>query len=130
MRRKLETPTLAAVIDLVVVVAFVIIGRRNHDEGVDPSGVIETAAPFVVGLALGWLVGRAWRRPTAAVTGMAIWITTVVVGMVMRRFVFDDGTATAFVIVATVFLGAGINLWRLPLRTMRQSGALGTRGRG
>jgi hypothetical protein len=36
---------------------------------------------------------------------------------VLRKFVFDDGTATAFVIVATVFTGAVLNGWRLAVRT-------------
>jgi Protein of unknown function (DUF3054) len=44
-------------------------------------------------------------------------VTTVALGMVLRKFVFDDGTATAFVIVATVFTGAVLNGWRLAARS-------------
>jgi hypothetical protein len=32
--------------------------------------------------------------------------------MIVRRAMFDRGTATAFVIVATLFLGAGLVGWR------------------
>jgi hypothetical protein len=105
------------VADVVGIIVFVTIGRRNHDEGVDPAGVIETAAPFVIAALVGWLLARAWKSPIAVGTGAIIWVTTVALGMVLRKFVFDDGTATAFVIVATVFTGAVLNGWRLAVRT-------------
>jgi hypothetical protein len=105
------------VVDVVGIIVFVTIGRRNHDEGVAPAGVIETAAPFVIAALVGWLLARAWKSPIAVGTGAIIWVTTVALGMVLRKFVFDDGTATAFVIVATVFTGAVLNGWRLAVRT-------------
>lgn len=107
----------ALVADIVGIIVFVSIGRRNHDEGVAPSGVIETAAPFVIALLVGWLIARGWKSPVAIGTGAIIWVTTVALGMVLRKLVFDDGTATAFVIVATVFTGAVLNGWRLAVRT-------------
>jgi len=109
------------VADVVGIIVFVIIGRRNHDEGVAPAGVIETAAPFVIAALVGWLLARAWKSPIAVGTGAIIWVTTVALGMVLRKFVFDDGTATAFVIVATVFTGAVLNGWRLAVRTRTNS---------
>lgn len=105
------------VADVVGIIVFVTIGRRNHDEGVAPAGVIETAAPFVIAALAGWLIARGWKSPVAIGTGAIIWVTTVALGMVLRKFVFDDGTATAFVIVATVFTGAVLNGWRLAVRT-------------
>lgn len=104
---------LAVGLDAFVVVLFVALGRRNHDESGAIVAVLETAAPFLIGLAVAWVVVRAWRRPTRVVTGLAIWPMTVLVGMVVRNLVFDDGTATSFVVVATCFLGAGIVGWRL-----------------
>ena len=116
VKEKLRVPGVAAVVDLVVVLVFVAIGRRNHDEEATLSGYVGTVAPFFMALAATWFVSRAWRAPVAARTGYTVWIGTVVMGMLLRKFVFADGTATAFVIVATVFLGAGINLWRLAVR--------------
>ena len=116
MKAKLRIPAVAALIDLVVVLVFVAIGRRNHHEEATVSGYFGTVAPFAIALAVTWLASRAWRAPVDARTGYTMWVGTVVVGMVLRKFAFDDGTATAFVIVATVFLGAGLNLWRLPAR--------------
>jgi hypothetical protein len=105
-------PGIAAIGDLVAVVAFVSLGRRNHAESVDASGVIGTAAPFLIALAAGWIALRLWRRPTDAQIAVALWAITLTVGMALRRFVFDDGTATAFVIVAAVALATLLIGWR------------------
>jgi hypothetical protein len=104
---------LAVGLDVFAVVVFVAIGRRNHDESSAFVAVLETAAPFLIGLAVAWVAVRAWRRPTKVLTGLAIWPITVLVGMIVRNLVFDDGTAASFVIVATCFLGACLVGWRL-----------------
>jgi len=103
---------LAVGLDVFVVIAFVAIGRRNHEEGSAIGDVVATGAPFLMGLAVGWLAARAWQRPVAIATGLVIWPITVAVGMIARRIVFDDGTAIAFVIVATIFLGVFLVGWR------------------
>lgn len=100
------------VTDVVSVIVFVAIGRRNHDEGTGLDGIASTAAPFLVALAVTWLVMLVWRDPLSPRSGIVTWIGTVALGMVLRNLVFDDGTATAFVIVATVFLGLTLNSWR------------------
>jgi Protein of unknown function (DUF3054) len=104
---------LAVGLDVAMVTLFVAVGRRTHDEDPAISGLIETAAPFLIGLGVGWLVARAWRHPASVRTGLVIWAVTVVAGMVLRHTVFDEGTATSFVIVASAFLGATIVGWRL-----------------
>lgn len=104
---------LAIGLDLLAVMLFVILGRRTHDEGNGFMEIAETAAPFLVGLGAGWLLARGWRRPERVLTGLIIWPTTLLVGMIVRSAGFDDGTATSFVIVATMFLGAAIVGWRL-----------------
>ncbi len=109
-----RTP-LAAGLDTFFVVLFVAIGRRNHDEDPGVGGLIDTAAPFLIALAIAWLALRAWNRPTDLRTGIAVWAIVVSIGMLVRRFVFDDGTATSFVIVATIFLGFFLVGWRLVL---------------
>jgi hypothetical protein len=110
-------------LDVFFVVLFVAIGRRNHDEGSGLAGVIETAAPFLVGLAIAWLVLRAWRHPLAVRTGLAVWPITLLAGMIVRRLAFDRGTATSFVIVATVFLGLVLVGWRVVARVVERRAA-------
>lgn len=46
-------------VDIVLVLAFSAFGRRSHDEGLDLTGVLTTAWPFLAGLALGWIVNDA-----------------------------------------------------------------------
>ncbi len=57
--------------------------------------------------------------------GLVIWASTIIVGLVLRRFAFDRGTATAFVIVTIVTLGLLMLGWRLvrtqTTRHIRQS---------
>ena len=103
----------AAAFDVVAVIVFVAAGRRSHDEG--GNALVETAkvaAPFLLALGAGWLVLRAWRRPEALRTGAGIWVVTVALGMLLRRTVFDRGTAVSFVIVATLVTGALLLGWR------------------
>ena len=109
---------IAAGLDAFVVVAFVAIGRRNHDENPGIAGLVDTAAPFVLGLALAWTVARAWKEPWSWKTGLIVWIGTVAAGMVLRKFVFDEGTALSFVVVTTVFLGTFLNGWRAIARSL------------
>lgn len=104
---------LAAVADLVAVVVFVAAGRRSHDaDGDAVLGTLAVAAPFLIGLGLGWLAACAWRRPLALTTGAVVWAVTVTVGMVLRRTMFDRGTAVSFVLVATLVTGVLLVGWR------------------
>lgn len=103
----------AAALDIAAILVFVAIGRRSHDEdGNAIVGALEVAAPFLLGLAAGWAVARAWRAPERLQTGIVIWPVTVAVGMVLRNVVFDRGTALSFVIVATIATGVLLLGWR------------------
>ena len=103
---------MAAVLDVVAVLIFVAIGRSAHAHGTTASGLAGTSWPFLVGLAAGWLVARAWRRPREIVpTALVVTVTCVAVGMVLR-VVSGQGTAVAFVLVALGFLGMALLGWR------------------
>jgi len=103
----------AAAIDAVLVVVFVALGRSSHHEGSAIAGTLGVAAPFLLALAGGWLLGRVWQRPRSVRMGVVLWITTVSGGMVLRRLAWHRGTAFAFVIVATIVLGAFLVGWRV-----------------
>lgn len=103
----------AALADIAAVLVFVAAGRRSHDVGGDVViGTLEVAAPFLLALGLGWLVARAWRHPYELGTGAVVWVVTVVVGMLLRRTIFDRGAAASFVLVATLVTGALLIGWR------------------
>ncbi len=104
---------LALGLDTFAVVLFVAIGRREHERAEGIAGLIGTAAPFLIALAIGWLVFRAWQRPTDWRIGIGIWAITLLAGMALRNLVFGDGTATSFVIVAAAFLALFLVGWRV-----------------
>ena len=94
------------VIDLVVVLLFVGIGRANHHHGDSISGMVSTTWPFAVGLAIGWLIVLVRRQNGVSLgAGVEVWLATVALGMILR-VIAGQGTAFAFVVVALVFLGA------------------------
>jgi peptidoglycan/LPS O-acetylase OafA/YrhL len=106
----------AATIDVLAVLIFVVIGRASHDHGESPAGIASTLWPFACGLAVGWLLVRLARWPAASVrAGAATCVVTVAVGMVLR-VVAGQGTAAAFIGVATGFLGAAMVGGRLVVR--------------
>ncbi|AFC56290.1 hypothetical protein OCQ_47780 [Mycobacterium paraintracellulare] len=99
--------------DVVGVLVFCALGRRSHDEGLNLTGIATTAWPFLSGTAVGWLAARGWRRPTAvAPTGVVVWLSTVVVGMVLRKAT-SAGVAASFVVVATAVTALLLLGWRV-----------------
>ena len=93
-------------IDILIVVVFVGIGRANHHHGENLAGLASTTWPFAVGLAIGWLVVLARHQSGVSLgAGTEIWLSTVAFGMILR-VIAGQGTAFAFVVVALAFLGA------------------------
>lgn len=139
----METRTrawLAAVLDVVLIVAFAVIGRSSHGEAFAPLGLWTTAYPFLAGWALAFVVTQAWRRPFAVwPTGVVAWLLTVAVGMALRvatgqGVVDGNPLPVSFVIVATIVLGVFLVGWRLVARLVvrsrsRRAGARDAAGR-
>jgi hypothetical protein len=117
-------------LDVLVVVGFVAIGRDSHELDQSAADLVTVAVPFLIGVGVGWLVMRAWRRPAAMTTGAGVLAATVIVGMALRRLVFDDGIATTFILVAAAFLGLGILGWRVVAGRYQQSPSVVTAGKG
>ena len=99
-------------LDVMLVLAFAAIGRASHGEDW-LVGLAITAWPFLVGLVAGWLITQAWRAPAAPVrTGLGVWAATVVGGMLLRA-ASGQGTAVAFIVVATLTLCLFLVGWRV-----------------
>jgi hypothetical protein len=108
----IRNAALAAAFDVVLVFVFVVIGRRSHGERLTLLGTAETWWPFLVGLTVGWLVTRAWRRPLGVVVpGLPLWISTVVIGLLLR-LATGHTAQLPFVIVTIVVLAAFLVGWR------------------
>ena len=99
--------------DLLCVLVMAIIGTNNHQTDTGISGILFVAAPFLIATTLARVFMRLTKKDETTVTdGVTVVLFTVAIGMILRRFAFDRGTATAFVIVATVFLGTTMLSWR------------------
>lgn len=106
-------PLLVFLIDAVLVVGFATFGRGAHSEGFGVAQVWGTSWPFLVGLVAGWVLVLATRRaPTAVSSGVALWLVTLVGGMVIRGL--GDGRVPhwSFMIVAAIATGVFLVGWR------------------
>jgi hypothetical protein len=102
---------LAAGADVLAVLVFAAVGRSSHAEKVDAFEVLTTASPFLIGLIIGWLGGRAWRAPLRLAIGTAVWAGTTVVGLGVRA-VFTHRLPLTFVLVAALSLALLLLGWR------------------
>jgi hypothetical protein len=100
-------------VDAALVLVFAAVGRVNHQEGNAVVGALATALPFLVGTVVGWALVRALshRWPLDVGAGVSVTVATVVVGMLLRTLT-GQGTAPAFVAVATVALAVLLVGWR------------------
>ena len=107
-----RTALRAYAFDALCVLLMVVIGSRNHDTDTGITGILFVAAPFWIALSLVHLAPLLQRKNIRDPNTYVVWGYTVVMGMVLRNLVFDRGTAVAFIIVATVFLGITMFGWR------------------
>lgn len=107
-----RTVALALLADAAAILAFAAVGRRSHAEGVTVAGVLATAWPFLSGTAVGWVIVRGWRKPTSLrPTGLVVWLSTLVVGMVLRKLV-SATVVPSFVVVAACATAILVLGWR------------------
>jgi Protein of unknown function (DUF3054) len=84
------------------------------------ASVAETAWPFLVGTAVGWLLVRGWRHPTAVVpTGLVVWVCTVAIGMLLRKAT-SAGVAVSFVVVAAAATAVVLLGWRIAVAALQR----------
>ncbi|MEU6579737.1 DUF3054 domain-containing protein [Nocardia sp. NPDC046763] len=118
------------VVDVALVVVFCAIGRRSHDEAIG-AGLLRTVWPFGTGLLLGWVIAlalAAGREGVSAVrrfdgravwpTGVIVWLSTLVGGMLLRA-ASDQGLAVSFFLVAATFLALFLIGWRAAVQVLR-----------
>lgn len=101
------------VLDLLVVVSFVVIGRDAHGFTNDWGATLQVALPFLLALSVGTGVAMAWMDPTSWLGGLVIAGITVVGGLALRKYVFHDGTAITFVWLTAGWMTAWMVGWRL-----------------
>lgn len=110
---------LPAIIDLVLVLIFAVVGRASHAESLTVLGIAQTGWPFLVACIAGWIVVNLLDDdgygPRSA---LVIWAVTLLGGMGLR-ITAGDTAEPAFVIVATLMLFSALFGWRLVARLVR-----------
>ncbi|MBO0607873.1 DUF3054 domain-containing protein [Myceligenerans salitolerans] len=108
----------AVVADAVAVLVFSIAGMNAHGTLMVELGRV--AWPFAVAAAAGWAWTRAWRDPSRLwPVGVAVWFTTVALGMILR--VATGGSfAVSFFLVTAAFLGVTMLGWRGMVAVIRR----------
>lgn len=113
----------ALVADVVAIVIFAILGRSSHDETNTLLGVLGTAWPFLVGALVGHAISRATglrSDPTAWRPGVVVWVSTLVLGMLLR--VGSGATAAwTFIVVASIVLAVFLLGWRGIVRLVHRA---------
>jgi hypothetical protein len=126
---------LAAVVDVVLIVTFAVIGRGSHGEPFAPLGLWTTAYPFLAGWAIAYVTSGAWSRPLVTwPTAVVVWVLTVFVGLAIRvatgqGVVDGNPLPISFVVVTTIVLGVFLVGWRLLARLVLRARARRTGAR-
>lgn len=117
-------PLLVFVIDAALVVLFATFGRGVHAEGLGVAQVWATAWPFLVGLVVGWVLVLATRRVSTAVgTGVLLWVSTLLLGMVIRGLTEGRVPHWSFILVAGLTTAVFLIGWRAIAVALRRRGA-------
>ncbi len=109
-------------IDIVMVLAFAVVGRASHSESDAAVGVLTTAWPYLVATVIGTGLallprGGARHDPYGRISAVVVWLTTVILGMGLR--LLSGATAAwPFWIVAFITLGLLLMGWRLVARSV------------
>ena len=103
-----------------VVVSFVAIGRDTHGLTNGWGATLEVALPFLLALSVGIGIAMAWMDPTSWLGGLVIAAVTVIGGLALRKYVFDDGTASTFVWLTAGWMTAWMVGWRLVAALIKQ----------
>lgn len=104
----------ALVVDVVCVIVFSMVGRGAHGRESGLAGLASTAWPFLVGLAIAWILWLVARRgnPVTAGAGVWFWLFTLVGGMAI--WVLREGRVPhwSFLIVAGIATAILLIGWR------------------
>lgn len=112
-----------AVIDVLAVLVFAVVGRASHQEDDVLLGILVTAWPFLVGSVVGAVLSRVFAPRYGDLadvrSGGLVWSCALVIGMVLRA-VSGRGIAMTFIVVAAVALAVLLLGWRAGYAAVRR----------
>ncbi len=101
------------ILDASAIISFAFIGSDFHGFTFDFLAILGVALPFLIALGAGIIALRAWKRPISLLNGFLLAVISLAGGMLLRHYVWDDGTAQAFIIVTGTYFIAFMVGWRL-----------------
>ena len=101
------------VLDASVIISFAFIGSDFHGFRFDVLSILGVATPFLIALSGGILALRAWRKPLSIVNGIGLASISLVGGMLLRHYLWNEGTATTFILVTGAYFVSVMVGWRL-----------------
>lgn len=106
------TVAVAAVLDFALLMLFAITGRNSHGLALSITGVFETALPFLLAAAAGWIITVMWRAPQSLVKGLLLWLITVGGGQLLRLLLQGTEFSLPFFLVSLGVVGIFLAGWR------------------
>lgn len=123
MNESIRKWPLWAVLDLVLIVLFAILGRREHEHGLSVGGIFMTALPFLIACIVMTLVSRPWATINRLwPTGVLVWLGTVAFGLALR-ILMNSTAAVPFIIVTVIVLGVFLMGRRLICKLLTKKSA-------
>jgi hypothetical protein len=104
-------PALAFAADVIAVVVFAAVGRISHAEAESLSGLLATAAPFLIGLVASWATPVVRAHPVGIRAGAVVLAGTAVLGLLLRA-AFTWRLPLSFAVVTIVSLAVLLIGWR------------------
>jgi hypothetical protein len=104
-------PALAFAADVIAVVVFAAVGRISHAEAESLSGLLVTAAPFLIGLIASWATPVVRAHPVGIRAGAVVLAGTAVLGLLLRA-AFTWRLPLSFAVVTVVSLAVLLIGWR------------------
>jgi hypothetical protein len=104
-------PALAFAADVIAVVVFAAVGRISHAEAESLSGLLATAAPFLIGLVASWATPVVRAHPVGIRAGAVVLAGTAVLGLLLRA-AFTARLPLSFAVVTIVSLAVLLIGWR------------------
>ncbi|MDV2976017.1 DUF3054 domain-containing protein [Glutamicibacter nicotianae] len=106
MKESIRKWPLWMAVDVVLIVLFALLGRREHEHALSISGILMTALPFLIAYVAMTFLSRPWFTINKLFpAGVLVWVGTVAAGLALR-IVFGSTAAVPFIIVASLVLGA------------------------
>lgn len=106
MKESIRKWPLWMAVDVVLIVLFALLGRREHEHALSISGILMTALPFLIAYVAMTFLSRPWFTINKLFpAGVLVWVGTVAAGLALR-IAFGSTAAVPFIIVASLVLGA------------------------